>query len=161
MLNKYNPEIHNRHTIRLPEYDYSQKGMYYVTICTYRKACIFGSIKDSKVILNQIGKIAREELIKTEKVRKAINIDTFIIMPNHIHVILLLSGCCSTLPEIIRGFKTFSSRRINNLRKQTGSPLWQRNYYEHIIRDEEDLMRVREYITQNPLKWETDEYYAI
>ena len=157
---KYNPEIHNRHTIRLPEYDYSQKGMYYITICTYRKSCIFGFIKDSKAILNQNGEIVKEELMKTEKVRKAINIDAFVIMPNHVHVIFELLENMTALPNIIRGFKTFSSRRINNLRRQTGSPLWQRNYYEHIIRDEEDLMRVREYIVQNPLKWETDEYYA-
>jgi putative transposase len=93
--------------------------------------------------------------------------DTFVVMPNHIHGIIVVRDTIvgaglkpaptrHGLPEIIRGFKTFSARRINDLRESPGIPIWQRNYYEHIIRNEEELARIREYTANNPLQWEND-----
>ena len=106
-------------------------------------------------------------------------LDVFSIMPNHFHGIILIVGAGSKparvsadeenraglepaptgLPEIVRQFKTFSARRINKIRNSSGIPVWQRNYYEHIIRNEPELNKIREYIVNNPLNWETDENY--
>jgi len=99
-----------------------------------------------------------------------LELDVFVIMPNHIHGIIFLTdvgaglkpaptvpaGHCHPLPEIVRGFKTFSSRKINELRNLSGTALWQRNYYEHVIRRDESLEKIREYIETNPLRWALD-----
>jgi REP element-mobilizing transposase RayT len=96
-----------------------------------------------------------------------VELDTFVVMPNHVHGIIVLTEPAGAglkpaptkkppLSEIIRAFKTFSSRRINALRDMPGISTWQRNYYEHVIRDEDVLSRVREYIATNPLRWELD-----
>jgi len=172
---------YNRRSIRLPGYDYTQEGFYFVTICTYKHKCLFGKIKDGKIYLNKYGEIVKDEWIKTEKIRKNIKIDKFVIMPNHIHGIIIINCvpfiCRGTLqraptheefgkpvsnsiPTIIRGFKSAVTNRINRIRKSPGISVWQRNYYEHIIRNEKDYLRIVEYIQNNPLKWEWDKYYV-
>ena len=168
---------YNRRSIRLRGYDYTQEGFYFVTICTYKRKCLFGKIKDGKIHLNKYGEIVKDEWIKTEKIRKNIKIDKFVIMPNHIHGIIIIEksivrAYCNTpvqrtfkspsntIGAIIRGFKSAVTNRINRIRKSPGISVWQRNYYEHIIRNEKDYLRIVEYIQNNPLKWEWDKYYV-
>ncbi|MFN3481336.1 MAG: transposase, partial [Thermodesulfovibrionales bacterium] len=170
---KSNPNIHHRRSIRLKDYDYSQAGAYFVTICTYKRQCLFGHIINGKMVLNEYGQCV--EYTWKDLINHNFNIllDTFAIMPNHVHGIVILQDIDNNkhtvgagsepaptkkplLFEIVRQFKTFSARRINQLRNSSGIPLWQRNYYEHIIRNEDELNKIREYIINNPLKWELD-----
>jgi REP element-mobilizing transposase RayT len=184
------PKFHHRGSIRLREYDYSQPGGYFVTLCTHRRECILGDIADGNVQLNQFGEIVKEEWLRTEQIRPEITMDEFMVMPNHMHGIIMIRndipnisvgahGGASlwgrrtpkdrahinsplrrepkTLGSIIAGFKSVVTHRINLLRKTPLTPIWQRNYYEHIIRDEENLNRIRQYIIDNPVKWDEDE----
>ena len=126
------------------------------------------------MILNKFGKIIEEELLKTKEIRKNVDIDYFVIMPNHIHMIIIIEyrkgklqfnptnkliSPSQTIGAIIRGFKGSVTKRINKLWNKPGNPVWQRNYYEHILRNENDLYFTRQYILLNPLKWELDELY--
>ena len=165
---KYNPEIHNRRSIRLKEYDYSQEGYYYVTICTKNRECHFGQIVNGKMKLNDSGEIVQFCWHDLPNHYAFCKLDEFVIMPNHIHGIVVIDRESFVvgagfkpaptmkrhgLFEIIRAFKTFSSRKINDL-QQSSHFQWQRNYYEHIIRNEKELYWKRKYIIDNPIKWE-------
>jgi putative transposase len=150
-------------------------GAYFVTICTENKNCLLGEVVNGEAALSREGKIVGEEWLKTTEVRPYVSLDLFVVMPNHFHGILFIdkeaeggtARCAPTirqfrmmisesLPSIIRGFKSAVTRRINILRYVPGAPVWQRNYYEHVIRDEPSLKRIREYIVNNPLSWELD-----
>ena len=163
------------HVIDLPEYDYTSAGWYFITICAHNRECVFGDVVDGKMILNDYGKIIEEEWLRTSKIRPNVDLDKYIIMPNHIHGIITVVDRRGTLqraptttreqfgkpisnsiPTIIRLFKSTTTKQINEIRQTSGKELWQRNYYEHIIRDERELNKVREYIMYNPLKWEED-----
>lgn len=173
---RYNSEIHHRRSIRLKGYDYSRNGGYFITICTKDRACFFGEIKNGEMVLNGYGLIAQEEWIRTGDMRKNIIMDEFVIMPNHIHGIIVVNApggaYCNTplqtkfqspsnnLGAIIRGYKSIVTNRINTHRQIELQSVWQRNYYEHIIRNEEDLHRIQEYIINNPQNWEKDALYA-
>lgn len=165
---------HRRKALRLPGYDYSQPGAYYVTIVTKQRHCLFGDVVYGKMRLNSCGQTVMECWNHLAHHYPYVGRDEFVVMPNHVHGILVLNDDAvgaglkpaptrrHGLPEIVRGFKTFSARRINTLRDSPGTPVWQRNYYEHIIHNEAELARVREYIQNNPAQWETDpEYPAI
>ncbi len=183
---KYNPKKHHRHSIRLKYYDYSSPGAYFITICTKNRACLFGNIVNGKMILNEYGKIAHDEWLKTEIIRPRVKLDSFVIMPNHIHGIIILNDdicyCRGTLqrapttqraptfeqfgkptsdsiPTIVRLFKSATTKRINEYRNTPTVSVWQRNYYEHIIRNNTELKHIRNYIENNPIKWENDKYY--
>jgi len=194
---KYNPDKHHRRSIRLKDYDYSQAGAYFITICTYKKECLFGNIIDGIVHLNNFGHCVLSCWNNIPKHYPHAQLDEFVIMPNHIHGIIILldkrpvgaglrpalfrkgSTALSkragfkpapngkdtkkrhSLSEIVRAFKTFSSREINKIRGSIGCPVWQRNFYEHVIRNESDLNDTRQYIINNPLRWEDDDYYFI
>jgi REP element-mobilizing transposase RayT len=126
------------------------------------------------VQLNKYGHIVETEWIKTADIRKNVELDTYAIMPNHFHGILLITDNCrgtehraptveqfgklvsGSLPTIIRSFKATVTKQINQLRNTPGSSVWQRNYYEHIIRNEKKLNKIRKYIINNPLKWLLD-----
>jgi REP element-mobilizing transposase RayT len=166
-----------RRSIRLKDYDYTQPGAYYVTICVNNRKCIFGDIQDGQMVLNEAGKIVEFTWKDLTQHNANIELDEFIVMPNHVHGIIIIVGAGSKpaliqeraghgpaptahgLPEIIRQFKTFSAKRVNQIHQRSGVHLWQRNYYEHIIRNETDLDKIREYVKSNPLTWEKDEYY--
>ncbi|MFH1665640.1 MAG: transposase [Candidatus Omnitrophota bacterium] len=177
----------NRKSVRLRNYDYTQEGAYYVTVCVNEDVCrgasrsaldIFGRIENGEMILNGMGQIINDSWQWLEKQYKYIKLDEFIVMPNHIHGIVCINnprmgviqkeGGSRTAPTVklkplgrlIGAFKTVSTKQINIIRDTPGMRLWQRNYYEHVIRDESDLNRIREYITNNPLRWEEDEYYV-
>jgi len=168
----YNPDIDHRHSIRLKGYDYSQAGAYSVTICTLERECLFGNIVDGQMVLNDAGRMVADEWVKTEQIRHEIELDAWVIMPNHFHAIVFINGngVCrgdrpvaptgpqpKSLGSLMAGFKSSVTKRINELRGTPGTPLWQRNYYEHIIRNEKSLNRIRQYIHNNPVNWEMDE----
>ena len=177
----FNPDFHHRRSIRLVEYDYSRTGAYFVTICTQNRECLFGDIVDGMVRLNEWGKIIKEEWFRTESVRPNIRLDAYTIMPNHFHGIIVVADsvgarrCLAhkerathrvaptsgirpdSLGSIIGQFKSNVTRRINASCGAPGIPVWQRNYFEHVIRNDEEWNRTREYIQNNPLNWETDE----
>jgi REP element-mobilizing transposase RayT len=182
---------HLRRSIRLPGYDYTQAGAYFVTIVTWQRECLFGEIVCGEMALNDFGSAARDEWFKTVETRRNVVLhpDEMLVMPNHIHGIIWILGtqgrihavgaqrrCAPTefpnindkgskgtnvtpgsLGAIIRAYKSAVTRRINILRRTAGSPVWQRNYYERIIRAENEFKRIRAYIEANPRNWLQDE----
>ena len=173
---KYGGEQHNRRSIRLSGYDYAQSGAYFVTVCTQKRVCFFGSIVNGEMQLNDAGRIVQEVWRELPARFPQVGIDSFIVMPNHIHGIVLVGaqfiapsnsppdisrkpgegrdGRAPTVGEIIRAYKAISTREIRRTVKADFR--WQRNYYEHIIRNEESLNRIREYIVNNPIQWDVD-----
>ncbi len=158
---------YHRHSIRLRGYDYSQAGAYFVTICTQGRACLFGDITDGEMGLNDIGMVAADTWQWLAAQYDYVVLDEWVIMPNHLHAIIIIRDCrgvSRTAPPgkpkpiggLIGAFKTVGTRRINEMRNTPGVPVWQRNYYEHIIRNNESLNRIRAYIINNPLQWELD-----
>ena len=170
----YNPDKHHRSSVRLKGYDYSQAGAYFVTICAWRRECMFGDMVDGAMKLNEYGKIVHWEWTKSSEIRQEIELDEFIIMPNHIHGIVVINGCCDTnrnvgangrsplrmqpcsLSSFISGVKSSVTKHINQTRGRPGTPVWQRNYHDRIIRNERELQEIREYIRNNPLRWDGD-----
>ena len=163
----------HRHSLRLKKYSYSMPGAYFITICTYRKENILGCIIDGKIKLNVLGKITVREWLKTFKIRKNIQLDGYVIMPNHFHGIIILTDCKGTMnraldyesfgkpipgsiPTIVRMFKSAVTREIKRLDYPFFYSIWQRNYYEHIIHNENKLNCIRKYIQENPLRWQYD-----
>ena len=179
---------HRRRSIRLPGSDYSWPGVYYVTICTYGRDCLFGAVAGGRVRLSEYGRAARDEWLRSAAVRPGITLDAFVIMPNHLHGIIILTpesqspdpagahggvgahSCAPLQPPLQRRPRSLSSfiacykatvtRRINQMRDTAGARVWQRNYYERIVRDEEELARARGYITENPRRWADDDYFV-
>ena len=174
----HNSKDQNRRSKRLKEFDYSTPWWYYVTICTHNRNNIFGQINYEKMVLNELGTIVEEEWLRTEELRKNIELDYYVIMPNHFHGILIINSrdkarliptiekrefgkpVANSLSSIVGLFKSAVTKRINESRNSPGESVWQHNFYEHIIRNENDLNNIRKYIEFNPLKWEIDEYYA-
>ena len=176
---KYNPDKHHRKSIRLKNYNYSNIGSYFITVCAYNHECLFGDIEDGRMQLNNCGRIIESEWLRSSEIRKEIELDIYQTMPNHLHGIIIITECPNNhvgaihelplqnndriarrkmlIPKIIGRFKMNSSKQINVLRKSAGVPVWKRNYYDHIIRNENELNQIREYIINNPLKWEFDE----
>ena len=159
----------NRQSIRLKNYDYSKSGYYYITMCTENRTCIFGNIFNGKMVLNDVGKIVNDVLLTIPKRFDNVGLDEFVIMPNHIHGIVIIVGAGVSRPilgQIIGHFKYQSTKHINNLSgSENPTPtieikkIFQRNYYEHIIRNEIELNKIREYIKNNPLFWNQDINY--
>jgi len=179
----------HRRSIRMKGYDYSQPGAYFITICTHQNHSLFGKIVDGEMQLNDLGKVVQFTWDDLVNHVDNIELGPFITMPNHIHGIIQIiapdvgadinkgasvgagsepartepapttTTAQPPLSEIVRQFKTFSARRVNSLRKSTGEPVWQRNYYEHIIRNDKSFQTIGEYILTNPIQWENDRYY--
>ncbi len=176
-INKY---LTRRKSRRFKDHDYSHPGAYFFTICTENKECIFGEVIGGITYLNQFGEIAKEEWLKSADIRREIDFDEWIIMPNHLHGIIFindfyfwdrqLSGkdnsvligksklirLPKSLSTFVSGFKAAVSRRINDLRSTPGATVWQNNYNDHVIRDKEDLETKRNYIIENPMRWWED-----
>jgi REP element-mobilizing transposase RayT len=199
---KYNPQIHHRRSIRLQGYDYSQNGAYFITLCTHNRECLFGQIQNGQMILNEYGKIVEQCWNNLSNHYDNIELDAYVIMPNHFHGIILITDNVDNvdnvrairelpihelprqrkhelpihelprqqqkqrqqqrrkmlLPKIVGRFKMNSAKQINQMRNTPGISVWQRNYYEHIIRDEKSLENIRNYIINNPAKWQDDDY---
>jgi len=198
------PERHHRRSIRLKGYDYRQAGAYFVTICTQDRAFLFGQVVHDEMQLNDAGKMVYDVWNDLPAFYPGVQTDAFIVMPNHIHGIIILVGAdprvCPNagpracpdsgpracpgqpsvgvgpraysgqpqggaptlgLPDVVHRFKTMTTKRYaDGVRRLGWEPfrgrLWQRNYYEHIIRNEKSLNRIREYILTNPMRWELD-----
>jgi len=164
----FNPEIHHRRSIRLKEYDYSRNSAYFVTMCSWQRECLFGEIINGKLFLNNIGSIISETWDWLGKQYSYLELMDSVIMPNHLHGILLFDryrGGSRTAPtervkplgRILGAFKTRSTKLVNEFRQAPGTVIWQRNYYERIIRNESELDRIGEYIVSNPANWIDDE----
>ncbi len=153
---------------RLEGHDYSQPGYYYVTICTRNREELFGVIEDGNMILNDYGEIAKDAWLEIPNHSYNVAIDEFTIMPNHVHGIVVIVGGAAVggadlrplhdnrtkmiLSTAIHGFKSSTTRKIHTL-CNTINPIWQRNYYDHVIRNEKSLYKIREYIRKNVSKW--------
>ncbi len=179
---KYNPETHHRRSVRLKGYDYTQAGAYFVTFCTYQRLHLFGDVINGEMDLNDAGKIARDEWFKTAELRPYVKLyeDEFVIMPNHGHGIIWIEDeqrarqrraptdapmetterfgkpVKGSIPTIVRAYKSAVTYAVNALENQRGAVLWQRNYYEHIIRNDRELTNIGWYILNNPLNWQLD-----
>jgi len=161
--------VKRRKNIRVKGFDYSQPGGYFVTVCTAQKRCCLSMIRDASVQLLSIGKILEEVWNGIPEAFPAVKLDMHVTMPNHFHAILLLEPDASTedtgrppvtLGKVVGYLKMQTVKRARAQLAQPSLILWQQNYYEHIIRDDEDLMRIHQYIYDNPAKWHEDEYYA-
>jgi REP element-mobilizing transposase RayT len=170
----YDPDKHHRHSIRLRNYDYSQAGGYFITLCTQGRECLFGEIVSAEMRLSKYGQTVQDEWLPTAAIRHEVKLDVFQIMPNHFHGIVIITpqvgvpgsvGAHGRAPlhrgprslgSLVAGFKSVVTRRINEMRNTAVAPVWQRNYYEHIIRSKNELDRIRQYILDNPAKWLED-----
>jgi REP element-mobilizing transposase RayT len=169
-------EGRNRRSIRGRRWDYASAGSYFVTLCTWQREVLFGEfIEDGLMRLNACGEIVENEWCRTADVRPGVSLDVFVVMPNHLHGIIILdtrpqarrveptpsgrpTGASSgSLGAIIGQFKSVTTKRINALRGTPGASVWQRSYYDHLIRDEDDFLRVRRYIAANPFTWHEDD----
>jgi putative transposase len=177
---KFDLQKHHRRSIRLQGYDYAQAGAYFVTLVTYQRDALFGEIIDGEMKLNRKGEIVQEEWFASVNIRKEIRLhpEEFVIMPNHIHGIVWIENDVGadgrppvpndgrppvprpqmkprSLGSFIAGFKSSVTKRIRDELNETG--IWQRNYYERIIRNEKELDAIYRYIESNPLNWAKDD----
>lgn len=175
---RFNPYLHHRRSIRLRGYDYAQPGAYFITICTRNREPILGKITHGRMLPNILGEAVWQEWFLSGEIRSEIRLDSFVVMPNHVHGIVIidrdhivgahghapLHGTLGkptgrpkgSLGSFVIGFKSSSTQRINLLRDSLGEPVWQRNYYERIIRNGKELNQIREYIFKNPRNWNED-----
>ena len=149
-----------RKHMRLPDYDYSNPGAYLVTICTHARQNMFGAIRDNQVEQSQFGHVI-EISWQNMPTFFDITLDEYVVMPNHFHAIVWINDRSikskeSQLIAIIQTFKSLATKRIHKLQKSTKSVIWQRSFYESVIRDEVHLNTVREYIIANPINWQSD-----
>jgi len=175
--------LHQRRSIRFKEYDYSSEGLYFVTICCQDKICRFGKIVEGEMYLNDAGKIARDGWLDITIRFPCVILHEYIIMPNHIHSIIEISPTVGvtlavtrnndnvnrvgasptpTLGDIIGAYKSITANaclKLYNARNETMGRLWQRNYYEHIIRHTRSYENIARYIYDNPANWENDDYF--
>lgn len=205
-VKKFDSNLHHRRSIRLKGYDYTQAGGYFVTICTHRHESILGKVVDGKMQLSPYGQIAFDFWPEIPAHFPNVEVAPFVIMPNHVHVIIMIHesrrGAVAaplggetppvqdmedgqamrgeTLPardmgegrvkggetppryglgQIVAYYKYQTTQRINALRGSPGVPFWQRNYYEHIIRNEVEWQKIWDYIQINPLRWEEDQLH--
>ena len=187
MIIKIDPDMHNRHSIRLKGFDYSYPGVYFLTLVAHKRECLFGEIEDSQMKLSGTGKLLDECWNRIPIFFPNTNLDEYIIMPNHLHGIIIIEeahgrGEASvtsnlettdqyledaspqspigtrpgSLGAIIQNFKSVSTRKVNRLYFEPGNKIWQRNYYERIIRNDRELNAIRRYIRDNPLNWDLD-----
>ena len=157
-LPRSTPPIRKQH--RLSDYDYSQNGAYFITICTFNRKKILGDVGASCVrpLLSDMGSLVEKKIVALNSVYECVRVDKHIVMPNHIHMILLID-CASgriqfapTIPRVIKQFK-------GSITKQVGYPVWQKSYHDHVIRGDNDYRSIWQYIETNPQKWLLDCYY--
>ncbi len=169
----FDARIHHRRSIRLLRWDYAQPGAYFITLCTFNRALLFGTVEAGQMRLATAGETVAREWRRSREIRAEVELDEFIVMPNHFHAIVFLrrgAGVAGepqtvrgfkgsprrSLSALVQGFKASTTRRINLTEGAACSPVWQRNYYERVLRDDGELHRAREYIIDNPRKWSED-----
>ncbi|MBT7991533.1 MAG: transposase [Anaerolineae bacterium] len=165
-----NEKLRRPNSLRLPRYDYSQPGAYFVTTVTHQRACLFGEVVDGEMRLNHAGKIVKAVWDELPAHYPYIELGAFVIMPNHVHGIIIINDAVGAglrpaptpkkqhgLSEIMRAFKSFSSREIHKIDKFSSERIWHRGFYDHIIRSEEEWRKIHLYIEANPDNWEDDD----
>ncbi len=174
------PSLPARRSLRLQGYDYRQNGAYFVTICACQNSCQFGQIREGRMIANDLGIIVTECWQHISQIRRGVEVDAYVLMQNHIHGIILkfdeesADGGTQSYPGIDRAasnshsdslgvivgqFKRAVTIRSKSLSQRPEQPIWQRNFYEHIIRNERSLDDIRKYIYENPARWLEDSLY--
>jgi putative transposase len=146
----------DRKRLRLAEFDYSAPGYYFVTLCVWRRRCILGDVNEDRVILNDLGQLVSDALQLAPQSHAGIVIDAFVVMPNHLHALLQLAGAETSLSSAIGAFKSLSTNAARVAGMIADAKLWQRGFHDHVVRNDADLDRLREYIANNPLKWHLD-----
>lgn len=171
-------DLRSRRSVRLPGYDYSRVGMYFVTICADQRRCIFGDIRRNTAVLSQIGEVVSSCWREIPCHFPHVKVETYVVMPNHVHGILTIQskGPSATLlnktargmesfgkptpgsiPTIVRSFKAAASRHARESGLVAGEPIWQRGYYEHVLRNTREYIEATNYILLNPARWADDE----
>jgi putative transposase len=168
------PNTNFRHkSIRIQGYDYSQPGTYFITICTSQKKMLFGEVTQGIIHLSKLGEIARQELGQLPLKFSRIHLDAFVVMPNHIHVLITISASAvaiqatnaeafshpvqGSIPTVVRAYKAAVTRQAAMRRDNPISEVWQRNYYEHVVRTEKEKEQIYAYIVSNPDQWSFDD----
>jgi len=167
----FDPTRHHRRSIRLPTYPYTS-GTFFITICTYMRECTLGKIVDETTVYSPMGRIVAEEWVRSAQIRAEITLDEWVVMPNHLHAIVMIAPLPPALPPdrahsraplprslgaLVGAFKAAATTRINAGRNTPGVPVWQRNYYEHVIRNRRELTSIRAYVADNPRRWHEDD----
>ena len=173
-ITQNNKTSQERKSIRHQYYDYSRNGYYFVTICTYEKKHLFGEIINERMKRNELGNVVQNlwDTLETETIKPS----NKIVMPNHFHGIIriqselydnqiisnghnLIERRKMLLPKVIGKFKMITAKQINQILNRKGAPVWQRNYHDHIIRDDREYYNILEYIEKNPESWKKDKYF--
>jgi putative transposase len=166
----FDPTRHHRRSIRLAGYDYTQAGAYFVTICTHRREPLLASISASEHTFTQVGQCVARCWLALPRHFPHATLDAWVLMPDHMHGIIILRDVNhesvvpppsgrpngtrpNSLNAVIQNFKSISTRKVNQLRHAAGTPLWHRDYYERIVRDDRGLDAIRRYIENNPARW--------
>ena len=158
----FDPVRHHRRSIRLPGFDYSAGGTFFITICAEDRRCLFGAVIDGEMHLNDAGRVVDASWRALPSLHPSISTDVLQIMPNHLHGVLRLTACDHlSLADVIRRLKTFTTTRyINGVRRHGWARfrgrLWQRDYFEHVVRNDRELESIRDYVAGNPSHWGTD-----
>jgi len=171
------PQLPNRRSVRLKNFDYSQPGAYFLTICAHNNRCLFGRVVWGEMSLNDLGELVDKCWLEIPRHFPNIELATHVVMPNHLHGILVLrerarravplragithsemfgAPVNGSIPTIARSFKSAASKRIRQVLKRPAMQVWQRNYYEHCIRNRDDFNKTLEYIRLNPARWDFD-----
>ena len=160
-------DLPNRKRTRLENYDYSQNGYYFITICTKNKAKLFGNIVGEGFPLPQLspqGKIANEYILKINEKYPQIQAEKYVVMPNHIHIIFSIDNGrgnpSPTITSVVGWLKYNITKQINLAFHTGGNKIFQRSFHDHIIRDENDYRKIWNYIDSNPIKWQNDCFYT-
>ena len=146
--------FHSRKSPRLQGYDYASRNYYFITICTHRKQCIFGKPGN----LNASGKTAEQLFLDISSHFPGVQIDKHVVMPNHIHGIIVLSGDGISLSTVLGQYKAAVTRKLRH--HHPGGKIWQASFHDHIIRNEKGYQQIWNYIDTNPAKWQTDCFYS-
>jgi putative transposase len=165
--------IYHRRSIRIQGFNYTQPGSYFITICTWHKSLIFGEIIQGEVVLSKLGEIARKEIERLPDRFSDIIMDGFVVMPNHIHMLITISADAipkmqtsneafkqpvpGSIPTIVRSYKAAVTQRILAMRDAPVAEVWHRNYYEHVVKNENEREKIFLYIVANPAQWDSDE----
>ena len=171
MMKKYNSDNHNRQSFRMEGYDYSKPGLYFITISSQKHVCYFGEIENNKMVLNDTGKMVEHWYYEIENKFKDVKCWQMVVMPNHFHCILQNTGMIgkdgsSSLSEVMKWFKTMTTNEYIRGVKEKGwqsfdEKLWQRNYWDHIIRNQKTYDNICDYIHLNPTNWKGDRLYKL
>jgi len=174
----YNPRIHHRRSYRLRGYDYAQPGLYFLTICTHDRACLFGTIADGIMVNSDLGDLVSLEWLRSFELRAEVVCDTWVLMPNHLHAVVGIAGdetptaappspvrthgsaslhrAPRSISSFVAGFKAAATKWVNHARGTPGAPLWLPRFYDHVIRTNHAAESIRAYVRTNPDRWPHD-----